>query len=773
MKISSNIEQYFDDEGRPLVNGRVSFYKHDSDTLADIFYIEGADYVQADNPVITSDDGRVPTVWFDAAVVDVKVEKCLPDGSYEQLDTFQIGFDYPKAANSTLAYGIEELKSTDPAVGVVQVIGYHTDSDAPARFYVWDANCTTAADGGVIVESDVGEEGRWVLIWDDEKLPSSVYGIVPGVNEANIAGFLGYPDVVGSYSIKTPPIPRFLSGNYTSSTTFSTTKTLYFDKGARFLTAEFECPRAVIPDAGSAYIADFTFTGENAVAHSGWFRTVEAWWHCGAHTMVFDETNHFAGNSLTTTAELEGRVFIGCTRVPTTYVNGSYLYIRKCAIQGRHLFAPSIDYLRFQQMDFTTDWFTVTNAAQYDFGTIANGNRIECKTLFSNTLEFDRISSPNVYYKARLANGDTEFDGRGATYSMFTVNDQFVTIANCHVPSMIDRKCQTWQNVTVDAGITFDAGGASNVTMDGCDFYLYGDLPVHIQGIALENCNVRGGGKWRTSNTRITVTNSNWAATCELSEAAKTSRALAQPLTFDHCNIGVGSNYIWTNNVVMTNCVSNAHVYNVPYLDGADFKMVGTYVGNHFVQGALIELRPKDMAAETEVYNVLCSFTFKDNRFEQDDSRGIVMPYYTNDFDNSKLFVNIYSPASVYVNNTGKCPDTAPSLHFSASALTQTIPWDGESDGMHYEPTSSAKRVWNTTPSREYSGGLVGTQYELGGDSWNPVNGQDARMHNGYLLHAASVGDFTDASNDQFAVVHCWRKIQGYDSDLHVAYFNM
>lgn len=773
MKISSNIEQYFDDEGRPLVNGRVSFYKHDSDILADIFYLESDDYVQADNPVITSDDGRVPTVWFEAAVVDVKVEKCLPDGSYEQLDTFQVGFDYPKAANSTLAYGIEELKNTDPAVGTVQVIGYHTDNDAPARFYVWDANCTLAADGGVIVESDIGEEGRWLLVWDDEKLPSSVYGIVPGENEANVAAFIGYPDVVGSYNIKTPPIPRFLAGTYTSSTTFSTTKTLYFDKGAQFRTADFVCRHAIIPDAGAAYVADFYFTGENAVARSSWFKSVNSWWHCNAHTMIFDETNHFASNSLTSIAELDGCVLVGCNRVLTTYANGSYLYLRGCAIQGRRLFSPSLDYLRFQLMDFTTDWFNTTNANQYDFGTIANGNRIECKTFFSNTLEFDRISSPNVYYLARKANGDTEFDGHGATYSMFTVNDQFVTIANCHVPSMIDRKCQTWKNVTVDAGIVFDAGGASAVVMDGCDFYLYGDLPVHIQYITLDNCNVRGGGKWRTSNTKITVTNSNWAATCELSEAAKTSRALAQQLTFDHCNIGTGANYIWTNNVVMTNCVSNAHVYNVPYHDGTYFRMIGTYCGNHFIQGAVIECRPKNMSAETEVYDVRCDLTFKDNRFDQDDSRGIVLPYYTNEFDNDKPFVSLYSTGGVYRNNTGKCPDEQPSMTFSAATLNHTIPWDGESDGMHYQDLSFAKRVWNMSPSRSYSGGLVGVQYERGGDSWNPFNGQDARIHYGSLLHAASVGDFTDESNDQFSVVHCWRKIQGWDADLYVAYFGI
>ena len=98
MKIASSIEQYFDDEGRPLVNGRVTFYDHDSDTPAEIFYLVGNDYTAAPNPQFTADDGRIPTVFFEASVKDVKVEKQLPDGSYALLDTFEVGFDFPKAA---------------------------------------------------------------------------------------------------------------------------------------------------------------------------------------------------------------------------------------------------------------------------------------------------------------------------------------------------------------------------------------------------------------------------------------------------------------------------------------------------------------------------------------------------------------------------------------------------------------------------------------------------------------------------------------------------
>ena len=767
MKISSNIEQYFDDEGRPLVNGRVSFYKHDSDILADIFYVEGADYVQADNPVITADDGRVPTVWFEAAIIDVKIEKCLPDGSYEQIDTFQMGFDYPKAANSTLAYGIEELKNTDPAVGIVQVVGYHTDNDAPARFYVWDANCTTAADGGCIVESDIGEEGRWVLLWDDEKLPSSVYGIVPGSNEANIAAFIGYPDVVGSYNIKMPPIPRFLAGTYTSNTTFSTTKPLYFDKGAKFTYADFLCSRAFIPDYAD-YVADFGFTGNDVVAHSGWFRSVSSWWTCGAHTMVFDGANHFAYNSLTNPVTISNAVMVGNTRISTSYSNGAYLFIQNCDIQGRKLFSPQSDYIKFSNMNFTTDWFTATNANQYDFGTVASGHRLDVQTILSNTIQFERCTSPMVYYKARLANGDTSFDGHGATYS-FTTNDQFTSLSNLKLSSLIDRRCATWKNVYVDSTVTFDVGCASVITMEGCSFMLSGDTS-HVTQIALDSCDVRGGGKWLTS-TRISVSNSNWGATVELSDAAKSSRALAQLLSFDRCTLSMGANYIWTNNIDMSNCLSNAHVYLVPYSDNGTFRMKGSFIKNRFVSGALIECRPKDMAAEYDVYDVIASLVFTDNRFEQDDSRGIVLPFVTQDFDWQKTFLSPYTATQggcVYRGNTGKCPGEEPSRLFLSSAMTGSLPWGG--DYLHYLPPATYnQRVWNLNSQVNWYPGLMGIQFEPGSASYNKINGRDARAHYGTMLHSVRVVP-SDDMNDQFSCVHSWEGIDGWDDSVEVFY---
>lgn len=767
MKICLNTNQWLDGEGRPLSSGRISVFVHGTNVPMDIFTLDVSyTYSQAENPFILDESGRAPTVWFDAATVDVRVEAWNGvTGSYDLVDTYQDGFTLPSTKNDTVVEGIDGLRQADPGLGAVNVVGFYTATDCGPRTFVWDPTCTADEDGCAIVKSSGTEDGRWILASDSRYMPCSWYGISAGSEEANIAAFLTYPETVGQWGIRLPPVPRFKKGEYTITTgTLVSPKALSFDTGATFSFASFDCLAAEI-SAWDGYVADFSFSGSDVTAHSGWFRSVQAWWHCGAHTMVFDSVNHFATTALTTTPALSGRVLLGNSRVPTSYSAGIYIQLTDCTVLGRKIFSPSQDYLRMGSMRFTTDWFTSSAPGQYDFGKVSQGHHLEVTTLSGNTLDFGDFRNANVYYKARLANGDTEFDGHGATYSSFTTNTQFEKISNCDVPSMNDSKCQSWNNVTVDGGLEFLATGPGNVTMKGCDFFLYGDLPQRIQSISIEGSNVRSGGKWRTSDSIITVSDSTWGATCELGDDAKTSRALAKPLSFDHCTLSMGGNYIWTNNLSMSNCTSNAHVYLVPYADSGAYFMTGYFQGNRFVQGALIECSVKDLPSESEVYHVLASLTFKDNRFEQEDTRGIVMPWLTQDFDTSRPFLAPGSTsASLYRNNTGNCPAEKPTRLFSASEMAAA-------DGVHYLPPATYRqRVWDLNPQAYWYPGLMGIQFEPGSDSWNRINGRDARAHYGALMHIARVIQ-SDAENDQFGVVHAWETNDGFDPSVDVFYF--
>ena len=73
MKIKLSANQFFDNEGKPLSSGRISVFLHDSDTHADIAIMNGDSYYAEMNPMTCDEAGRVPSVYFDACIVDVLV----------------------------------------------------------------------------------------------------------------------------------------------------------------------------------------------------------------------------------------------------------------------------------------------------------------------------------------------------------------------------------------------------------------------------------------------------------------------------------------------------------------------------------------------------------------------------------------------------------------------------------------------------------------------------------------------------------------------------
>lgn len=751
MKIASSIEQYFDDEGRPLVNGRVTFYDHDSDIQAEIFYLVGDEYTAAPNPQITADDGRIPTVFFEASVKDVKVEKQLPDGTYALLDTFEIGFDYPKAANATLAYGIDALKNTDPAVGIVQVVGYYSEFDAPTRWYVWDKNCSLDSDGGVIIESDVGEEGRWILLWDDELLPSSVYGILPNENEANIAGFISYPDYVGTFQIRTPPIPRFMSGVYSTDGYLQTTKALYFDRGAYFTDAQIECQRAIVPD-NSYYVADFYFTGKDVEAHSSWFRSIEAFWRCTADKLIIDKTNYFANTQIKIPLELNGQIIEGCTRLPATYVNSAYIVVNNCVINGEEIFSPIYDYLQFRNMVFDEVWFNNHNYNNFDFGLLGQGHRIDLRTTMLNKIDADKFTHTYTYWKACEANGDTSFDGNGGVITLTSVtNTQFTSIRNVSFNNSVsDSVCTSWSNVYVGGGISFN-GSDRDVDMARTEFQLTGSSD-HVTTLRLTNSSVVRSStyKWNPNKTAIYASDSTWRAGIELSDAAKAAYTKNKDIQFNRCVIDPRGYSFWVNQIKMVDCTSNAHVYLVPWAENGGYKSYCWFTGNTFIEGSLIEIGVKDPSTESSVYGVSGDFTFVSNVFNQDDTRGITLRWQTAAYNNVPY---LGVSTSTYHNNIGGCPrERSRNIAMWSDNMTRT--WGTGDTAIHYLSETYDERVWNvnTVAYWTYSYGIA---WQPRSESWHINNLTDARTYQDIVLHLSWTAP-SDDKNDQFLISHGW-----------------
>lgn len=768
MKIGFNPESIVDISGKPLA-GRVTMYLHDSDVKLDVFTMEGEAFVQAQNPQLLNNAGRLDaTLFFEAAIVDVKVERYVgpegqmsvdsPDTDFEPFDYFETGFDPRILSVRSCVDTISELMDTSPDSQIVDVIGYYGVGDCAPRTYYWDADSQNDVDGGYVIGSNVSDSGRWILLWDDEVIPSSVYGILPGSNEANISAILSYPATVGSFLQKTAPCVRFEKGKYTTNVSLSTEKELCFDSGAYFRYATITCPRLKTFGKVSSYLGDFNFTGANAEAHSAWFRTVNAFWHCGANTFHLDVTNYFQDAELNTSVDLLNKVIIGCKRLPMTYATGAYLQIRGCGIYGHRIFSPTEDIIRFRDMCFDQEWFTKANFGDWDFGLLSQGHRIQLITSDGNTIDYANFWQPDVYLRACLGNGDTTFDGHELPYST-TTNDQFTTIRNCRFNSgthFTDSKCNNWENVTVTAGIEFTGASLSRtVIMNGCKFGLSAFTSTGaISHMTVSNCEVSNGGTWNVSDTALDVYDSRWAPGLTLSETAKTARTHNKSVNFTRTVFTDNGSTMWINDITLQSCTCCEHIYLVPYYEDSKFKHNCVLRDNRFIGNFRLDVAPKDMVNESDVFHTYCTLVIENNRFEQSDGNGVWLPYVTNNGDWAKLYVES-GIGSTFFGNTGNCPKEKSSRFFDCGNMTDSFVYGS----ITYKllPSYYHERVWNLLPDVNFLlSENKGVMFEKG-PATNPWDGNTAESYWGTMMHVARFS-LSDAKNDQFLVTHSWNE---------------
>ena len=193
-----------------------------------------------------------------------------------------------------------------------------------------------------MVASDHGN-GRWILLYDCDSLPCTVYGITPG-NEANINAFLQFPDYVGTWAIRTPPKCRFLGGTYTTNSVLSCLKPIVFDIGTQFLYATFNVTAIEAMTNNGKYIADFTFSKNGMTAHSSWFKSVRAFWACNAQKFVIDKYDYFVNKGVSGTVSVSNAIVEGLgKRIDATYTSGSCVKFTNCTIIGQKMFQPLND----------------------------------------------------------------------------------------------------------------------------------------------------------------------------------------------------------------------------------------------------------------------------------------------------------------------------------------------------------------------------------------------------------------------------------------------
>ena len=454
MKLSFQPTQLFDLAGHPLVSGRVSIYYKDSDTLADTFVRDGEGYVSGQNPVILDNAGEFTnTLFLEAAIYDVVVEK-YTDGVYHQIQNFEFGFEMPNFNNTAVVDGIQGLMDANPELGSVTVVGYDQYVYCGARTYIWDANCTDAADGGAVIESNSNETGRWILCSNLREMPSTFYGVVPG-HESNMSAFLTAPSIVGSFGIVIPPVPRFVGGDYQSGGTFSVAKTISFDPTARFLNAKFVCHSAEITSSNTQYVADFQFT-KWAEAHSSWFRTVNSFWTCDARKLIQDSTNYFTDTDVDLTVTVSNSQIEG---KPITVTGQGRVVFDKCDFSPKCL---STEWrTKFQNVSISDRWFADSN---WNVGT-SNDYR-QVIIVSEVTMDLSNFDNANVYTLIMAANSQTKLDLDGRSIAYIDKDWSFTEIRNAVIAEAHISHDTNLESVTCYA-LHFE-DGVSQCTLKNC-----------------------------------------------------------------------------------------------------------------------------------------------------------------------------------------------------------------------------------------------------------------------------------------------------------------
>ena len=648
---------FIDQRDGSLVEGRLSVYLRDSDDFATTYTLEGNEFVQAENPVLLHSGLPDNTLFADAGIYRLKVEKYTgPEGQmsvdsdpayFEQIDIYEVGFDWDSAVtNAQNVDSIEDLRSVDPSVGSVNVLSYYSIGDCCPRTYVWDGASVDAIDGGYVVGSSVSDTGRWILLWADEILPCAVYGIYAG-HEANLNSLFQYPRLVGSFSLVTAPCVRFTRGDYTSNTSFVTDKEVVMDGDAKFTLATIQCPKVRVIGSRSSYVGNFVFTAPDAEAHSSWFRTLQGFWKCDAPVLYIDGTNYFVSNTLVGNINLSNKKIIGSTHLDAVFgANAYYSVSQTTAVTGR-IFNGS-DYVKVSGHGDEL-WLT---SGSWDPGLISAGHHQEWQNtpdldLFENA---DRWVETMVERRTRITNmGDTlDLQNRkvgNVNAGLFTTVKNLYTdrlTVNNPTATIVLEKVQT-----PDARVT-----CSTLYMDGSDvsfkyepsvsYFTGRDSYVSVSGaawrsmamyVALTDCQIEG------MDVRKESDNEDYGGGISLTDCiVHNCKLYAKAMHLFGCN------------------VTQSEIRFLPYFNDGEYHIDPKLVGNRFNTNTPV-LFTKAVESE-DCYDCVLTAEITGNTFNG-NADGIECRYWSDrtGINYTRTFIKESASNSVvYSGNSGLCP---------------------------------------------------------------------------------------------------------------------
>lgn len=663
---------FLDDQAQPIVSGRVTFYVHDSNVLADIYTLEGMDYVHADNPQRLDEAGRLQaSIFTELGVYDVKVEKYNGDNTFEDFDHFEIGIDAKlDQIGRDSVKDIDELMDLDPSVSsqIVTVESY------PVRSYLWDPEAIDTADSGVVVDSDVADHGKWLLLWDSPYLPSSVYGVKEG-DSTNINALFNYASVIGSMNIHTPPAIRLEGGaQYNLGGYYVCPKHLALEPSVKFtgtiaLYDDLELFGSQKPE--HAY-GDFEFLHSGLTAHSSWYKDLNRFWHSGADILVVDNTNYFTSSTIKTAVLLDGKTVIGSGTKATSYANNAYFRLALDSTVPDNFFIPSSDFVRIDGTGFGDSVFRATGT--WDPGLINDGHHIQFTNipdldLFQNT---QRWVSTMVERRNRLNSvvwSDYTLDLQGRTCSSLNLGDTcFTTVKNANINEIV---ATGYSLALVNVRATVKVNSTHQFILSVQDSSI--TIPRYwANGLAAlnsvnSNISVNGAEGIDPCNCSLSIYGGTWSGYVKMSEEHCNAYALSKEIAFR--NVFISGDFKWkVNRIFMAGCTSSNPIDLYPAAGGESFWYNCELHDNHFTGAFRLwitywwnEANPHYEVNGSKVKFNTMSIT--DNRFDNSDQYGVKMTCYH--VKNLSYYCCTVPQDQnmgtwTYSGNTGNCPMMTP-----------------------------------------------------------------------------------------------------------------
>jgi hypothetical protein len=744
MKIGFNPGSIVDASGAPL-QGRVLVYVHDSLEKKSIYTMEGSEYVASENPVLLDTTGRIPTtLFFDVGVVDVLVQKYVgapgqladesPDEDFEDFDRFEAGFDFdPEQEAARTVETIADLKDIENPSGIVRVNCYTTPGDTSPRYYLWNPNCTASEDGGCVIADTHDASGMWCYLCEGDSIKSSVYGIKPGTDEANLGAFCAAPlGVSGDYTITYPTTLYIEQGMYTNGNSYSVTngrKTLFSCK-AKFTNAMFYGLDFDVDGHNLDYVADFYIMSSDrrtkVSAHSSWFRTATYFWTCGAGILNLDKTNYFAFVTIGSMLDVMNAVVIGSNNLyAPTFVNSGCLHFDDCTFIGRAIFDKDNLVAKFTNCNFSDYLFSGANYNNVDFGTIAGGHKIEV-----DSWKITDAQNADVWLAWANAAGMSIVDlcGRSVT-----------TLYNSNISEF--RNGVFFGTVSTNVNVKFtDIGGSITVypmnggkslTLDHCNSVnISSDMP--FSSIVVRDSIVVLNTGIDSSVTSYSQDGGALSATfkCAGWNASSGTHAKGNEVNLRNVILHIG-NFSWFDCVRMHNCIVNNPIQVIPYYENSDLWIDAIFAENTFGNNGYIAFGDSSVG-NADIYGVkVNNIIIKDNVFYT-SGNGVMMPFYSNN-----AFEPYIAPLqelnATYSGNVGSCP--AESIEYGPNEMQALFVQDQGT----YKRSLAVRRVWNLS---KYAVSEHGSGLQISADN------TQSRFVTPYIYHERSV----ENAGDQFDV---------------------